>query len=64
MQLYDIFTQYWRYDRWHGAFRLGYTYRINPFVGIYAQWFNGYGDGLYEYDVFSNRIGVGIRLNP
>nr|AFR51831.1 phospholipase A [Helicobacter pylori] len=64
LQLYDIFTQYWRYDRWHGAFRLGYTYRLNPFVGIYAQWFNGYGDGLYEYDVFSNRIGVGIRLNP
>ncbi|WQS29540.1 phospholipase A [Helicobacter pylori] len=64
LQIYDIFTQYWRYNRWHGAIRLGYTYRLNPFVGFYVQWFNGYGDGLYEYDVFSNRIGVGIRLNP
>nr|SFZ73147.1 OMP1642 [Helicobacter salomonis] len=64
MRLYDIFTPYWKFKRWHGAVRLGYTFRINTFVGFYAQYFNGYGDGLYEYNVFSNRFGVGIRLSP
>ncbi|WP_104740278.1 phospholipase A [Helicobacter bizzozeronii] len=64
MRIYDIFTQYWRYKRWHGAIRIGYTFRISRFVGLYMQYFNGYGDGLYEYDVFSNRFGIGIRLNP
>ncbi|WP_163498512.1 phospholipase A [Helicobacter suis] len=64
LRLYDIFTDYWRYRRWHGAIRIGYTFRISRFVGLYLQYFNGYGDGLYEYNVFSNRFGVGIRLNP
>nr|WP_104752812.1 phospholipase A [Helicobacter baculiformis] len=64
MRLYDIFTPYWKFKRWHGAVRLAYTFRINPFVGFYMQYFNGYGDGLYEYNVFSNRFGIGIRLSP
>ncbi|GLH57301.1 phospholipase A [Helicobacter ailurogastricus] len=64
MRIYDLFTRYWEFKDWHGAIRLGYTFRINRFVGFYMQYFNGYGDGLYEYDVFSNRFGVGIRLNP
>ncbi|WP_121021796.1 phospholipase A [Helicobacter vulpis] len=64
MRIYDLFTQYWRYKRWHGAVRLAYTFRINPFVGFYMQYFNGYGDGLYEYDVFSNRFGMAFGLVP
>ncbi|MGX3011327.1 phospholipase A [Helicobacter sp. 23-1044] len=43
-------------------FRASYTYKINDYYGIYAQYFAGYGDVLYEYDYFSHRIGVGIRF--
>ena len=43
-------------------FRASYTYKINKYYGLYVQYFVGYGDILYEYNVFAHRIGVGIRF--
>ncbi len=46
----------------HGGLRLSYTYKINPYYGIYVQYFVGYGDYLYEYDTAGHRIGIGLRF--
>lgn len=42
--------------------RTSYTYKISEYYGIYAQYFVGYGDILYEYNAFAHRVGVGIRI--
>lgn len=49
------------YTRFHGAFRLGYAFKINRFISVYGQYFYGYGDSLYEYDKKVHRIGLGLR---
>lgn len=46
----------------HGGLRLSYTYKLSPYYGVYAQYFLGYGDYLYEYDTMGHRIGVGVRF--
>lgn len=46
----------------HGGLRLSYTYKLNPYYGVYVQYFVGYGDYLYEYDRMGHRIGVGVRF--
>ena len=43
-------------------FRTSYTYKINEYYGLYAQYFVGYGDMLYEYNSYAHRIGLGIRF--
>lgn len=43
-------------------FRTSYTYKINEYYGLYAQYFVGYGDVLYEYNSYAHRIGLGIRF--
>ncbi len=48
--------------RIHGGLRLSYTYKLNPYYGIYMQYFIGYGDYLYEYDRLGHRIGIGVRF--
>lgn len=49
------------YTRYHGNFRLGYAFAVSRYVSLYAQYFYGYGDSLYEYNIVTSRIGVGIR---
>lgn len=46
----------------HGGIRLSYTYKLNAFVGLYAQYFVGFGDYLWEYNRFGHRFGVGLRF--
>ncbi len=47
---------------WKPHFEVGYTYRLTKNLGIYAQYSNGYGDNIYEYNIHSNRLGIGFRL--
>lgn len=46
----------------HGGLRISYTYKLNSYYGIYAQYFIGYGDYLYEYNKMGHRIGIGVRF--
>lgn len=46
-----------------GAVELGWSYPITHNLRLYAQYFNGYGESLVDYDHSVNRIGVGIMLN-
>lgn len=46
----------------HGGIRLSYTFKLNAFVGLYAQYFVGSGDYLWEYNRFGHRFGVGLRF--
>lgn len=46
-----------------GAVELGWSYPIVNNLRLYAQYFNGYGESLVDYDHSVNRIGVGVMLN-
>lgn len=50
------------YTRYHASVRLGYAFAMTKFISLYAQYFYGYGDSLYEYNMMSNRIGLGVRV--
>ncbi|MGX2971711.1 phospholipase A [Helicobacter sp. T3_23-1059] len=47
---------------YYPSVRVGYSFGINDFVSLYAQYFYGYGDNLYEYDKLSHRLGIGFRI--
>lgn len=42
--------------------QLEWSYPILEKVGIYVQYFNGYGENLLDYDQHANRIGLGFIL--
>jgi phospholipase A1 len=46
-----------------GAVEFGWSYQIITNLRLYAQYFNGYGESLVDYDHSVNRIGVGVMLN-
>lgn len=48
--------------RYYPYFEISYTLRISDNLGIYAQYVNGYGDNMFEYQMRSERIGIGFRL--
>lgn len=47
----------------HEALQLDWTYLFSKRVGLYLQYFNGYGESLLDYDHRVNRIGIGFMLN-
>ncbi len=49
------------YTKYYGSIQVGYAYALNRFVALYGQYFYGYGDSLYEYNILSHRIGIGLR---
>lgn len=46
-----------------GAIELGWSFPIHNKVRGYAQWFNGYGESMLDYDNHTNSIGFGIQLS-
>jgi phospholipase A1 len=47
----------------HAAVQLDWSYPLGEVVQLYVQYFNGYGEGLLDYDHSVNRVGIGFLLN-
>jgi len=45
-----------------GAFQLGWSFPVSKHIRLYAQYFNGYGESLINFDQNINRLGFGFEL--
>lgn len=50
------------YIKYKGNIGLEYKYDLFDRVALYAQYFYGYGDNLYQYNIKSQHIGLGIAV--
>ena len=46
-----------------GALRLSYSRPFNKHIRLYAEFFNGYGESLIDYNRSVTRFGIGFELN-
>ncbi len=46
----------------YGAIELGLSFPLYQKIRGYAQWFNGYGESLIDYNHSINRVGIGFML--
>ncbi|MEZ5559202.1 MAG: phospholipase A [Pseudomonadales bacterium] len=46
-----------------GAFEVTWSYPISNVFRVYAQYYNGYGESLIDYDRDIERFGIGVALN-
>ena len=46
--------------------QVDFSYRLNKKANVYffAQWYNGYGEGLLEYNKYRSMVRFGISLRP
>jgi phospholipase A1 len=56
MKLRENFSQH------HGAIEIGFTFPLWGKLRGYAQYFNGYGESLIDYNHKQQRFGIGIAL--
>lgn len=49
------------YAKYKGNVRFEYRYDFDKF-GIYAQYFYGYNDNIYQYNIKTEHIGIGIAI--
>ncbi len=59
----NTFTLMYRPASKGDAVQLTWSYPISKYLRIYAQYWNGYGESLIDYDVRTKRFGIGIALN-
>lgn len=52
-----------RTDDNKGAIDLRWAYPITRDLALYAKYFNGYGESLFDYNVHNESLGLGIALN-
>jgi len=60
---HNTFTAMLRPGTEKSAYELTWSYPVSRFIRIYAQFFNGYGESLIDYNVRTQRIGIGFAVN-
>ncbi|MDE6885512.1 MAG: phospholipase A [Helicobacteraceae bacterium] len=59
----NIGNLFHNYAKYKGSIRLEYKYDLfDSGISLYAQYFYGYGDNLFEYNILSHKIGIGIAV--
>ncbi len=58
----NTFTALVRPGTKHTSFELTWSYPISSVFRIYAQYYNGFGESLLDYDYKLERIGIGIAM--
>ena len=46
-----------------GSVEMGWSYPFTKRLRGYVQYFNGYGDGLINYNVHNYRLGIGVKIS-
>ncbi len=59
----NSFTLMYRPASRGGAMQATWSYPISKYLRLYAQYWNGYGESLIDYDVRTKRFGLGIALS-
>jgi phospholipase A1 len=59
----NTFTAMLRPGTEENAVELTWSYPITKTLRIYTQYFNGYGESLLDYNVRTERVGIGIAIN-
>ncbi len=58
----NTFTLMYRPAEEGDAVQLTWSYPITRYLRIYAQYWNGYGESLIDYDVRTKRFGIGLAV--
>lgn len=59
----NTFTLMYRPASEGDAVQLTWSYPITNYLRVYAQYWNGYGESLIDYDTRTKRIGIGVALS-
>jgi phospholipase A1 len=59
----NTFTLMYRPASRGGAMQATWSYPISKYLRLYAQYWNGYGESLIDYNVRTKRFGLGIALS-
>ena len=59
----NTFTMMYRPSSEGGAAQLTWSYPLTQYLRVYAEYWNGYGESLIDYDERTERFGLGVALN-